>query len=140
MRQVRWHLRMAALIPEPRLVRAFHFAGYLVLLLLAVACLIQPLSAWEGTVGAPLTYVWAAIVTVGAAACAASVLTIYWAVERIGIGLAAGGLAVYGMVTVLLQLTDGGNRLPQVGLIVFTLLMLALRFVRIRGAIVEPGR
>lgn len=139
-RRMRWHLRMAALIPEPRMVRAFHFVGYLLLLVAAVSCLFRPLSTWEGSMGLAVTYVWAAILALGSATAAASVLTIYWAVERIGIGLAAGGLAVYGLVTFLLHLTSDGNRLPQTAVIVFALLMLGLRFIRIRGAIVEPGR
>lgn len=140
-RSVRWHLRMAARIPEPRVVRTFYFACYLVLLVGAVSCLLRPLSSWEGTFGLTVTYAWAAILAIGSLVGAASVFTIYWAVERIGLYLAGGGLFVYAAVTFAMHITsDQGNRIPQTTVIVCVLLMLVLRFVRIRGAIVEPGK
>lgn len=140
-RKVQWHLRMAALIPEPRVVRTFYFVGYVMLLLGGISCLVRPLTSWEGTFGLAVTYAWAAILTVGAGVAASAVFTIYWALERIGLMLAGGGLAVYALVTVIMHITsEQGNRIPQTSVLVFALLMLVLRFVRIRGAIVEPGK
>lgn len=140
-RKVQWHLRMAALIPEPRVVRSFYFVGYLLLLVGGISCLIRPLTSWEGTFGLAVTYAWAAILALGSLICAVSVFTIYWAVERIGLYLAGGGLVVYAAVTFAMHVTsEQGNRIPQTCVLLFALLMLVLRFVRIRGAIVEPGK
>lgn len=132
---------MAALIPEPRVVRTFYFLGYVLLFVGGLSCLINPLTSWEGTFGLTVTYAWAAVLTLGSLIAAASVFTIYWAVERIGLYLAGGGLLVYAVVTFAMHLTsEQGNRIPQTAVLVFALLMLVLRFIRIRGAIVEPGK
>lgn len=134
----RW--RWIFTIPEPRVVRAFYAMIYAALLVAGVMVLVHPPMSIEGELGELITAVWGWFLVLGASAGFAAVLTPYWFVERVGIFLSVSGASVYAVVVLYLQFVQTGNRIVQLMFIIIAILTLTLRWVRIRGALIEPGR
>lgn len=133
-------MRWLLAIPEPRVIRFFYGMIYAILLLAGVMVLVHPPMSIEGQLGELVTVMWGWFLAVGAGTGLAAVLTPYWFVERVGIFLATSGAAVYAVVVLYLQFAQSGNRIVQLCFILVAILALALRWVRIRGALIEPGR
>lgn len=132
----RWFLT----IPEPREVRFAYLGSYLLWAVAGVSVLISPPTSLEGTLGPVLTYVWGAFLALGSVLGASTVLTIYWWVERLAIWLTGTGVAVYAILILSMHLTSSGNRIPQLCFVLAGLVFLIVRYLRIKGARVQPGK
>lgn len=133
---IRWFIT----IPEPRAVRFGYLVAYILWAVAGVAVLIQPQSSLSGAVGETLTYTWGAFLAVGATVGACTVLTKYWFLERFAIWLTGAGVAVYGILIGTLHILESGNRLPQLMFILAGLVFLVVRYLRIKGPYIQPGK
>ena len=133
---MRWFLS----IPEPRSVRFGYLVAYLLWAVAGVSVLISPPTSLEGTVGPVLTYTWGSFLALGSIIGASTVLTIYWWAERLAIWLTGTGVAVYAILIVSMHLTSAGNRIPQLCFVLAGLAFLIVRYFRIKGARVQPGK
>lgn len=133
-------LRWLASVPEPRSVRFGYLAAYFLWAVAGTSVLIQPPTSLSGAVGETLTYIWGAFLAVGAAVGACTVLTKYWFLERFAIWLTGAGIAVYGILVTTMHVIENGNRLPQLMFIVAGLIFLVVRYIRIKGPSIQPGK
>lgn len=133
---VRWLLS----IPEPREARFAYLASYILWAIAGISVLLAPPLSIEGSLGSALTYVWGSFLALGSIIGASTVLTIYWWAERVAIWLTGTGVAVYAIIVATMHLTSTGNRIPQLCFILAGLAFLVVRYIRIRGARIQPGK
>lgn len=127
-------------IHEPRVVHVVQCAIYLVTLAVGVVALVAPPTSIEGAVGEMLTVVWALSLIIGGALGAATVLPGIWLLERLAVIACGTGAAMYGSVVLNLHFSEGGNRLPQAGMIAIVLLSFVQRWARIRRYAFDPEK
>lgn len=133
---IRWLLS----IPEPRSVRFGYLIAYLLFAVAGVSVLVSPLLSLDGVLGPVLTYVWGSFLLAGSVLGAATVLTIYWWAERAAIWLAGTGITVYAILTIGQHVTSAGNHMVRLCFILAALVFLIVRYFRIKGARVQPGK
>ncbi len=128
-----------ATVQEPKVVTVLHWVAYLVALGVGVSALLDPPSSVAGELGPLLTTIWAGSFILGGTLGAVATLPGIWWLERAGVIACVTGLAVWVMVTVVLELTiPDGNRWPQAGALTILGLLLAVRWFRIRRYAYDP--
>lgn len=127
-------------VPEPRSVTVGYAIIYAVLVVVGVSVMIDAPLTIQGEIGSGLTNLWGGFLIVGGLSGSALVWTRYWWLERIAVLIAGAGAAVYLGVVGLLIFTAGGNRIVQGGFIVIAVVTLIMRYFRIRGFNIEPGK
>lgn len=130
------------LLHQPRSITAFHMLAYLVVGLGGVTALLNPPNSIQGELGPFLAYAWALGLTFGGLLGLISVPRGLWWIERPALIILGTG-AVFYLITVLaLQLssTQGGNRYPQAAILIYVLCHIAIRWLRIRYAALDPTK
>lgn len=127
-------------IQEPRAVNALQCLIYLVTLTVGVIAFVAPPSSIQGAVGLGLTATWSAFLMLGGLLGAVTVLPGVWWLERVAIVACGTGAAIYASIVVNLHLSEGGNRLPQAGMLLIVLLFFAKRWVSIRRYAYDPEK
>lgn len=126
-------------VQEPKVVTCLHWIAYLVILGVGASALVDPPSSVAGELGPALTTVWAAFLILGGVLGVFATLPGIWWLERAAVIASITGLAVWVMVTVVLELTiPDGNRWPQAGALLMLALLLAVRWFRIRRYAYDP--
>ena len=133
-------IRWITSVPEPRSVRFGYLLAYVLWAIAGISVLIQPPTSLSGAVGEGLTYLWGAFLAVGGTVGAGTVLTYYWYLERFSIWLTGAGVAVYGILVGSMHILESGNRLPQLMFILAGLVFLVVRYLRIKGPNIQPGK
>ena len=123
---------------EPRSITALHIIGYTTLLIAGTAALASPPAAISAEWGGELTTAWGAGLLIGGALALVAVPRGIWWLERVGITLLITAAAMYLSVILTLHLTSAGNRLPQACIITYGIVSLAIRWLRIRHAGLDP--
>lgn len=126
--------------PEPRSVTVGYAIIYAVLVVVGVSVTIDAPTTIQGEIGSRLTHLWGGFLIAGGLSGSALVWTRYWWLERVAVLIAGAGAAVYLGVVSMLIFTSGGNRIVQWGFIVIAVVALVLRYFRIRGSNIEPGK
>ena len=139
--RARWHpLSIWMLLHEPRVITALHLLGYFILGGGGVYALVSPPSSVQAEWGPLLTGLWGSALILGALIGLISTPRGIWWGERIGITLLATGLVMYASVVLSLHYTGPGNRMPQAAVILYAIVQLAVRWLRIRTAALDPTR
>nr|WP_146177666.1 hypothetical protein [Sphaerisporangium cinnabarinum] len=126
-------------VQEPKVVTVLHWIAYVVGLGVGLSALADPPSSVAGELGPLLTTIWAASFILGGALGVFATLPGIWWLERAAVIACITGLAVWVMVTVVLELTiPEGNRWPQAGAMTILALLLAVRWFRIRRYAYDP--
>ena len=87
-----------------------------------------------------LTAIWGSLLLGGGVLGLIGCLPGWWWVERAGVLAAGTGAAIYLVVILSLHASTPGSRLVQAGFVALTLVWLAVRWLRIRGAQLDPMR
>lgn len=134
--------RLWEAISEPRHLKVFYLAVYLVTVGVGIATLIIPPSSIEGPLGPLLTRFWAGLLAVGGLAAAAAVLPGWWWVERAAMWLILTGSGIYASIVVYLQAVapPGSSRWTQLGFITLAAAVFILRLILTRRWDYEPRR
>lgn len=129
-------------ITEPRHLKAFYLAVYLVTVAVGLVTLVNPPSSIEGPLGSFLTAFWALLLTTGGVGAASSVLPGWWWVERLSVWLIIFGAGIYASIAVGIQFAAGpdSSRWTQVGFIVLAGAVFVLRLILTRRWDYEPRR
>lgn len=129
-------------ITEPRHLKAFYLAVYLVTVAVGLVTLVNPPSSIEGPLGSFLTAFWALLLTTGGVGAASSVLPGWWWVERLSVWLIISGAGIYASIAVGIQFAagPGSSRWTQVGFIVLAGAVFVLRLILTRRWDYEPRR
>lgn len=126
-------------VQEPKVVTVLHWIAYLVALAVGISALVDPPSSVAGELGPLLTAIWAWFFILGGVLGAFATLPGIWWLERGAVIACLTGLAVWVMVTVVLEFTiPDGNRWPQAGALTMLALALAVRWFRIRRYAYDP--
>lgn len=136
----RW-LEPYRMLKEPRLVSALLGAAYTIIALFVglPTLLSPPVTPLALAVGVALSWVIALFTIVGGITAAASLYGGAWFVERFGILLMIGGLLARAATVVQLQIPVV-QAAPRVAEIVALCLILAARYRRISGPVLDPTR
>lgn len=111
---------------------------YIVTMVTGLATILNPPMSIKAEVG-PVIMDWIGITwLVGGAVAVPAMITGWWWVERLALGLAFTGLGMYGSIVTLLHFQAEGSRLTQLGVIVLASCTYLLRFVTIRERSYEP--
>lgn len=127
-------------VPEPRSTRFWYLGIYVLWAVAGVSVLLQPPTTISGVIGGALTFTWGGFLALGATGGALTVLTRYWWLERASIWLAGTGITVYAILVGSLHLIQDGNRIPQLMFVLTGLIALIIRYRRIRGSVIQPGK
>lgn len=132
--------RLWAMMSEPKIVTAAMGGTWLIILAIGTAALFTPPMTITHELGGALTVLWAILLLLGGAFGLIGCLPGWWWVERAGIYLAATGMLVYLIVVLSLHYTQPGSRLVQAGFILAAVSSMVVRWLRIRGAQLDPTR
>lgn len=122
-------------IEEPRVIRLFQFAIYVVLGTLGIAFLMNPTPAFEGVLGTVLAINFGAAISMGGLIGAVAVLPGVWWAERLAIISLISGLLMYLIVAVSLDASSVG-----IGISIALILSLSLRWLHVRRYQFAPGK
>lgn len=121
------------------LTAALLVAVYAALATGGACCLPCPPGALVNSTSYWFSLVWGLMLAVGGVTGAVSVFRGWWWLEKAGLCLLVGGGLIYGAVLVDFQIEDGvGNRWPQVAVTVALVMLLVIRFLRIRHYRIDP--
>ena len=124
--------RLWLMLHEPRIITAVTGAVWGVLIGIGLSALLAPPASIAHELGPTLTVIWASCLLVGGSLGMVGCLPGWWWVERTGIISAITGSAIYLIVV--------PERVEGVGGILLGILLLILRWLRIRGAQLDPAR
>lgn len=130
-------LRLWDLLHEPRAITLLMMLLYVTVFCIGCVALYYPPSSIEKELGW-VTMLWATSLILGGFLGVASTPRGVWWVERLAIIATGTGVVIYLSTVLQLHLSEGGNRLPQAGFILIALISLAIRWVRIRYASLDP--
>ena len=131
--------RLWMMLHEPRVITAAMGVAWLVLTGIGCAALVAPPVSIAHEIGPLLTAIWGSLLLGGGVLGLAGCLPGWWWIERSGILAAGTGTLIYLVVIVNLHATPG-SRLVQAGFVALALVGLAVRWLRIRAAQVDPTR
>lgn len=132
--------RLWLMLHEPRIITAVTGAAWGVLIGIGLSALLAPPATIAHELGPTLTVIWAACLLVGGSLGMVGCLPGWWWVERTGIISAITGSIIYLIVVLSLHYAQPGSRLTQAGYILLGILLLVIRWLRIRGAQLDPAR
>jgi hypothetical protein len=135
-----WTVAVWLRIQEPRIVSVIQFFVYLAAAASGLAAVLSPPRSIEATAGAGLTLYWAWLLLLGGSLGAIAVLPGIWWLERSAVLACAGAALIYGVNIFALHLTESGNRLVQLFMILIVALHFATRWFRIRRYAYDPER
>lgn len=137
----RWtHDYLFGWVKEPRAVTYTTCVVYFVLAVFTgLGALLIPPASVSVRIGPHATAVWAGLVLLGGVLAIAGALPGWWWLERTGIIGLASGLFIYAVVVLTLHHEGAGNRLPQTGVIFAMIIVLLVRWLRVRGALSDPS-
>lgn len=129
-------------IQEPRTLKVFYLAVYLLAVWVGMVTLINPPTSIEGALGSAITAFWAGFIVIGGVGAALTVLPGWWWVEKLSVWLILCGIAIYQGVVIWLHIAgaEGSSRLTQAGFIAFAALLFILRLILTRKWDFEPRR
>lgn len=125
-------------IREPRVARIIFTIGYLIALLIGIFTLAWPPQTVLKVVGQPLATIWACFILGGGAIGLATIHTRLWNVERLAIYAIMTGMLMYAVIIIYIQSVGEGNRWTQLGFVIFSALVPALRLSHIWKYDIEP--
>lgn len=125
-------------ITEPKAQRIVYAIVYMVTFLTGVGTLWMPPNSIAGQLGPALTTFWSIFLILGGIVGLATVFSRWWKMERVGITLTLGGVAIYGTVVLYLHFTQPGSRITQLGMIILAALLFILRLILIQGRDFQP--
>lgn len=126
-------------ISEPRLVNLLAWIGYWFLTLGATTAMIHPPQSVQNEWGGPTMYSVAFLVLLGGIIGLTTALRGWWFLERWGvIALLAGG-TLYSVLIIAMQAVGTGNRLFQLGFILYILTSLVRRLIRVMKRPLDPS-
>lgn len=117
-----------------------YFLMYLLVALAGIFVLLDPPRSVAAIIGPLGSIAWGAFCLIGGALGAGIVFTGRWWIERIACALSVTGLAFYASTVFTLHFAQEGSRIPQFLVICGLIVAFALRYVRLRGALIEPGK
>lgn len=132
--------RLWMMLHEPRIITAATGIAWSVVIGIGLSALFAPPATIAHELGPALTVIWAACLLVGGSLGLVGCLPGWWWVERTGIISAITGSGIYLVVVLALHYAQPGSRLTQAGYILLGILFLITRFLRIRGAQLDPSR
>ena len=132
--------RLWLMLHEPRVVTAAMGVAWLILIGIGYAALATPPVSIAHEIGPLLTAIWGSLLLGGGVLGLIGCLPGWWWVERAGVLAAGTGAAIYLVVILSLHASTPGSRLVQAGFVALTLVGLAVRWLRIRGAQLDPMR
>lgn len=138
-RQGNWLVRAWRRVREPRVISVLAWVGYVALTIVGAVALAVPPTTVEAVVGPYAMYVIAGLVAVGGLASAVGSLPGWRGMECLGISAIMGGASIYMVLVLILTFTSSGNRSFQAGFILFALVSLASRWIRIKDHTYAPG-
>jgi heme A synthase len=118
---------------DPPRHRPVGLVGYIVAVIMGIACLTVPPRTIENEHGTALTFVWGLIMLIGGLGGCLTVYSRWWWAERASILLLMTGLMIYLTQVVWLIITAEGNRVPQLCSLIFAELFFLSRILNIRG-------
>ena len=127
-------------VQEPRVLTVLQCLIYLATLGIGISAFGSPPSSIQGALGVTLTMMWAVSLILGGALGAVAVLPGIWWLERVAVLACVTGALMYASVVLHLHLSETGNRLPQLGFVVVTLIAFAQRWSQIRRYAYDPER
>lgn len=127
-------------ITEPRHLKTFYLIVYVLTLWIGIVTLINPPTSIEGQLGDAITRFWAALLLVGGAGGAVSVLPGWWWVERCSVWLILTGAAIYEGIVLYIQALapPGSSRWTQIGFVALACGTFVLRLVLTKKWDYEP--
>ena len=129
-----------AWVQEPKHITGVMTLGWVIILLTGVSSLMDPPGTITHQLSQPLSVIWAVCFVTGGALGLVGCPPGWWWVERAGLILTVAGGVVYLSIITVLHLVSEGSRLTQAGWVLFGLVMLITRWLRIRGAQVDPRK
>lgn len=138
-RQGNWWGRVWGRVREPKVISLLAWVGYVALTIVGAVALVHPPTTVEAVVGPYAMYVIAGLVTLGGLASVIGSLPGWREMERLGISAIMGGASMYVVLVLILTFTEPGNRSFQAGFIVFALVSLISRWIRIKDHTFAPG-
>ena len=132
--------RLWLLLHEPRVITATMGVAWLLILGIGCAALVAPPMSIAHEIGPTLTVIWGGLLLTGGILGLAGCLPGWHWIERSGILAAGTGTLIYLVVILNLHATTNGSRPVQAGFVALCLVGLAARWLRIRGAQVDPTR
>ena len=132
--------RLWLMLHEPRSITATMTVSWLIVFTIGISAFVVPPATVQHALGTPLMLAWAALLTIGGALGLVGCPLGWWWVERAGIFAGIAGMLVYLFIVLFLQYTQGGSRLVLAGFISLGIVSLAVRYLRIRGAQLDPMR
>lgn len=123
-----WVNRAWARLHEPRIISAVYGAAYTLAMAVGIWCTIAPPQSIEGITGRVLMTIVTGIIAAGGAfGVITTARGIYWA-ERTAAWLIIVGLALWGGLTIYLQIIGTGNRGLTIMAALFGIALFGLRF------------
>jgi hypothetical protein len=136
-----WVFALFMRISEPRVERLFQFAVYLAAIVVGLMAWFNPPSAIAWSIGAPMTFTWGALLTVGGVLGASSVLRGSFWLERAGLLFCATGLGIYGLAGLFIEVSGTGPaRGVSLAITTMAIISLAARWPKIRRYAYDPER
>ena len=129
-------------VTEPRHLKTFYLAVYVVTIGVGLVTLVNPPSSIEGPLGSFLTAFWALLLTTGGVGAALSILPGWWWVERLSVWLIISGAGIYAAIIFGIQLAapPGSSRWTQIGFVALATGIFFLRLLLTRKWDYEPRR
>lgn len=140
MRIHHWPLKVWLRIQEPRIVSLLQFFIYLCALAAGIAAIASPPRSIEASAGAFLTTYWAWTLVAGGLIGAVAVLPGIWWLERSAVIACVGATLIYAVNIWALHVTETGNRLVQLFMIMGLVFHFITRWFRIRRYSYDPER
>lgn len=117
---------------DPPHMRPLYTWAYFLSTMIGLVTFMSPPRTIEGVAGATLAAVWAVCFIVGGVIGLGTIWVGWWWLERIGLAIIGiGGVGMYGVVVLYLQLTESGSRLTQLGVILLAGVAVLARFFSI---------
>ena len=132
--------RLWLLLHEPRAVTAAMIGYWLLVIFIGLSARISPPGTIAHQMGPALTEVWSAALLAGGLFGLIGCAPGWFWVERVGIMFASTGAVMYLAVVLMLHYAEPGSRLVQAGFVLLGISSLVVRWLRIRGAQIDPTR
>lgn len=127
-------------VREPRVIALCYFVAYLLLAGGGASALTNPPTSIEGAVGDTAMTTLALLLAGGGALGVVAVLPGWYWLERLAVIAVALASGIYAAVITTLHVTQPGNRLLQLSLVIFVGILQAVRWHRIRERPYDPDR
>lgn len=133
--------RLWNLLHEPRVITAIIAVTWLLVLAAGINALVDPPATFTTRFDASIAITWPIAFVVGGVLGFAGSLPGWWWIERGAIIAAGTGLGAYVLMVLTLHYSSPmGNRVPQALIMLALLGHLVNRWIRVRGAQVDPTR